>query len=276
MAPSAAGSVLLNHVMPVLGVILAIGVIASPTRTVWRTRKKTDLGEFNPLPTVVAVGNMCAWQGYALISHDPYLTASSGAAARCTCKLPHDTLVLMFAIFANAGSCVYYISPLSTAMKVFRTRNSASIHIGNSVMSVLNCCMWIGYLAGGKHILLMPTLTYYVGASFNLFCLFLCWRFPRRKVEAVVAGAELAGGAASQLASSPEDSSPVTPTHSATASRQGISAPRARSHHGAQPSVERLSSGTVAIALQALESGACGHGMQAGGPAGAERLVQAT
>lgn len=101
------------------------------------------------------------------------------------------------------------------------------------------------------------------------FCLLLT-------VQAVVAGAELAGGAASQLASSPEDSSPVTPTHSATASRQGISAPRARSHHGAQPSVERLSSGTVAIALQALESGACGHGMQAGGPAGAERLVQAT
>lgn len=29
----------------------------------------------------------------------------------------------------------------------------------------------------------MPTFTYYVGATFNLFCLFLCWRFPRRKPE---------------------------------------------------------------------------------------------
>lgn len=36
--------------------------------------------DFNPLPTVVAVGNMCVWQGYALVSHDPFLTASSGIA----------------------------------------------------------------------------------------------------------------------------------------------------------------------------------------------------
>lgn len=34
--------------MPVLGVILAVGVVASPTRTVWRTRKKTDLGGTPP------------------------------------------------------------------------------------------------------------------------------------------------------------------------------------------------------------------------------------
>lgn len=131
----------------------------------------------------------------------------------------------MYAVFANAGSCVYYVSPLSTAVKVvggghnvdaqgtpcprlplrqprgvgqscarhalnlfmlpdptvptappapppythtpqppaaanpaprapaplrlqvFRTRTSASIHVGNSAMSVLNCVMWIGYLA---------------------------------------------------------------------------------------------------------------------------------
>lgn len=33
---------------------------------------------------------------------------------------------------------------------------------------------------GGKHIYLVPTFTYYVGATFNLLCLFLCWRFPRR------------------------------------------------------------------------------------------------
>lgn len=30
----------------------------------------------------------------------------------------------------------------------------------------------------------MPTFTYYVGATFNLFCLYLCWRFSRRKPEA--------------------------------------------------------------------------------------------
>lgn len=36
--------------------------------------------DFNPLPTVVAVGNMCVWQGYALVSRDPFLTASSGIA----------------------------------------------------------------------------------------------------------------------------------------------------------------------------------------------------
>lgn len=24
-------------------------------------------------------------------------------------------------------------------------------------------------------------MTYYLGASLSLFCLFLCWRYPRRK-----------------------------------------------------------------------------------------------
>lgn len=28
---------------------------------------------------------------------------------------------------------------------------------------------------------IVPTLTYYIGASLNLACLWLCWRFPRRK-----------------------------------------------------------------------------------------------
>lgn len=41
---SASENVLLQYVMPILGVILAIGVVASPTRTVWRTRKKSDIG----------------------------------------------------------------------------------------------------------------------------------------------------------------------------------------------------------------------------------------
>ena len=41
---SAAENVLLQYVMPIIGVILAIGVVASPTRTVWRTRKKADIG----------------------------------------------------------------------------------------------------------------------------------------------------------------------------------------------------------------------------------------
>lgn len=41
---SAAENVLLQYVMPIIGVILAIGVVASPSRTVWRTRKKSDIG----------------------------------------------------------------------------------------------------------------------------------------------------------------------------------------------------------------------------------------
>ncbi|PRW56741.1 Interferon-induced 44 family [Chlorella sorokiniana] len=251
--PSAAESVLLHYVMPIIGVILAIGVVASPTRTVWRTRKKSDIGDFNPLPTVVAVGNMCIWQGYALVSRDPFLTASSGIALLfavsntlilfgktrqqmrdlllvlmliylaivllfCTLtahgRLPFRTVQLMWGIAANVGSCIYYISPLSTAMKasrappcycycltllplpsflpllqVFRSRSSANIHVGNSVMSVVNATMWIGYLAGGKHIYLVPTFTYYTAAVFNLFCLYLCWRFPRRSSAAQVPSA---------------------------------------------------------------------------------------
>lgn len=56
MAPSAAENVLLQHVMPILGVILAIGVVASPTRTVWRTRMKPDIGGKPPPAAWGSVG----------------------------------------------------------------------------------------------------------------------------------------------------------------------------------------------------------------------------
>ena len=45
-------------------------------------------------------------------------------------------------------------------------------------------------MAQGKAII--PTLTYYIGASLNLACLWLCWRYPRRKwLQEVRAGARL-------------------------------------------------------------------------------------
>lgn len=35
------------------------------------------LSEFNPLPTVILVGNMCCWSIYAALSRDPYLTVAA-------------------------------------------------------------------------------------------------------------------------------------------------------------------------------------------------------
>lgn len=43
------------------------------------------------------------------------------------------------------------------------------------------------FVAQGKPII--PTLTYYIGMSFNAVCLWLCWRYPRRKHEPEVSGA---------------------------------------------------------------------------------------
>ena len=43
----------------------------------------------------------------------------------------------------------------------------------------LNSCSPAAALQGGKRIFLVPTFTYYTAATFNLFCLYLCWRFPR-------------------------------------------------------------------------------------------------
>lgn len=43
------------------------------------------------------------------------------------------------------------------------------------------------FVAQGKPII--PTLTYYIGMSFNAVCLWLCWRYPRRKQEPEVSGA---------------------------------------------------------------------------------------
>ncbi len=76
---------------------------------------------------------------------------SSAPAAKCTaCLCPlllPNAAVLPTADKLQSNACMVCAcrcSPLG--VQVFRTRNSASIHVGNSVMSVVNSICWIGYL----------------------------------------------------------------------------------------------------------------------------------
>ncbi|KAL4424020.1 hypothetical protein ABPG75_001321 [Micractinium tetrahymenae] len=327
-----AAEVLVETVIPAIAVVIFLTMAASPTRTVWCTRKRSDIGEFNPLPTVVLVANACVWSVFGALTADPFVfTGGAGAVlistfnlfilsgqarqqtrdrllalllvylfvillmAALTALVPlrHSTAKTLWGVAANVGSVLYYTSPLATVRKVIRTKDSASIHLGNSAWGVVNCILWIAYfIAKGDYV--VPTSTYYLGAFFNLVCLFLCWRFPRHKHDGqeLAQEAEMAEGRPDSHASGPGSHAPGlgrssggsvsirlgrtsssglsmrsnreaaaaggaqpegAPAVVRVPSKQGMSMPRARGHHAAPPALAGLQAGPAGPAGPAVQ-----------------------
>lgn len=47
--------------------------------------------------------------------------------------------------FCNSITIGYYASPLSTALQVVRTRNSATIYLPTIICNFVNASLWLGY-----------------------------------------------------------------------------------------------------------------------------------
>ena len=48
-------------------------------------------------------------------------------------------------ITSNGILLVFYCSPLTALLQVFRTRSSSSLHLPLSIMTILNGSLWVGY-----------------------------------------------------------------------------------------------------------------------------------
>ena len=48
-------------------------------------------------------------------------------------------------ITANAILLIFYCSPLTTVMDVFRSKCSASLHMPLSIMTIINGSLWVAY-----------------------------------------------------------------------------------------------------------------------------------
>lgn len=73
----ATDSVLLKHVAPAMGCLVAWAMFLAPLRAVLQVRRSRALGALNPLPLVAMWANCAAWLGYAYLTRDPYVLASN-------------------------------------------------------------------------------------------------------------------------------------------------------------------------------------------------------
>ena len=65
--------ILTSYVAPALGMLLANTMFFSPLLAVLRVRRNENLGDLNPLPFPVILGNCCSWLVYSFLTHDWFL-----------------------------------------------------------------------------------------------------------------------------------------------------------------------------------------------------------
>ena len=68
---------LLHHLVPGLGAIIACLMFASPMGAVAKAKAEGRLGQLNPLPLVAIIANCIGWLIYGGIGSDVYVMAAN-------------------------------------------------------------------------------------------------------------------------------------------------------------------------------------------------------
>jgi len=86
------------------------------------------------------------------------------------------------AVIGNTGMCfsiMYYFAPLSTALTVIRTKNSASLYAPMLALNLANALLWMCYgLAIGEVAVFIPNI---LGTIVSGGCLILSFMIPKRE-----------------------------------------------------------------------------------------------
>jgi len=208
---------ILKHLAPGLGCIVAFIMFFSPFKAVQAVRKSGTLGDLNPLPLVAIIANCLGWLVYGSVLRDPYVIAANepglllGVYMTVTAygyasPKARDTMlkaVMFFAAIISVTSLtinffiadhadrataagyqavgillIYYAAPLSVIAEVLRTRSSARLYWPLSVMSCVNGSLWVAYgLAVGDAFIWAPNA---VGAAFGVLQLGLIGAYPAK------------------------------------------------------------------------------------------------
>ncbi|GLC44702.1 hypothetical protein PLESTB_000972900 [Pleodorina starrii] len=223
---------LLKHIAPGLGCIIAFLMFVSPLKAVLQVRASKHLGDLNPLPLVAIIANCTAWLLYGCVNADPYVILANepglllGVFMTISCYAFADikardlmlkALLFFTLLISGAGIAIalfvekdstasliagytavfvllcYYGAPLSTLAEVVRCRSSASLHWPISVMNTVNGLLWVAYGTAVHDMFIAAPNA--VGATFGLLQLALIHCYPPKKA-AVGNGAAASGGAA--------------------------------------------------------------------------------
>lgn len=92
-----------------------------------------------------------------------------------------DDMEFVIGVTVNLNLIVFFGAPLSTIMTVYRTKSSASIHIGTMTMNTSNAFFWCIYaLAIGDYYILIPNS---LGFLFGVVQMCLCMTYPRSDIN---------------------------------------------------------------------------------------------
>ena len=93
-------------------------------------------------------------------------------------SLSLDTKQVIVGLITNFNLLFFYGAPLSTIAVIFKTRNTASIHVPTMTMNTINSCFWTAYgFAIMDFFVLVPNG---IGACLGFLQVFLYMTFPRQ------------------------------------------------------------------------------------------------
>ncbi|KAK9838406.1 hypothetical protein WJX84_011802 [Apatococcus fuscideae] len=162
-------------------------------------------------------------------------------------------------IWGSAGGVAlvaYYTAPLSTLIKVMRSRDSSSLHPPLCFMNFTNMCLWLSYGIAIKNPFIWVPET--VGGTLSSTALLLLLIFPRRALrstnaEAVAAEAEMGSMQVPAIAALPDDSNTICQPSMASTRGNGSSVSPALESRPSTPTVL----GTVARGTLDVEFKSC-------------------
>mmetsp|Transcript_9139 Transcript_9139/g.15994 ORF Transcript_9139/g.15994 Transcript_9139/m.15994 type:complete len:278 (+) Transcript_9139:446-1279(+) len=218
------GNPFLLYVCPAMGVTLGIIMLLSPFPAVLKIRKQKTLGEFNPLPLLMAVMNCIAWLAYGCICKNPWIPPGNTigtiggmyfvlevliVADRKTqdlmigifvgstvyfvifflytaYEMTHEAALKLWSYQAIGILLIYYVVPLSTMYKVVKTRNAVSFYLPLSIATIINGVMWglYGYFGVNDLTIWMPNS---VGGLLGLLQVILHLIYGSRPVDSALA-----------------------------------------------------------------------------------------
>lgn len=216
-------------VAPIIGVALSVTRSLVPIREVVSIRANRRLGEMNPAPYAAMILNHIGWVVYAVLRTDWFIFSADmiglisgvwitfslyplaslkvqnrlnglillaatlwGALALVTMILSSaapDATLSLWSWTVSVTQILLFASPLSTLYKAVVSRNSASFHLGLSIMSIISSAMWCIYGITIKNLfVLVPNL---LGALLSGVALGVCILFKRSEVTQTTAQTEL-------------------------------------------------------------------------------------
>ncbi|KNE55602.1 hypothetical protein AMAG_01492 [Allomyces macrogynus ATCC 38327] len=175
--------VVLNTVIPLLGVLTAIFVTVAPVKEVLRFRKRQALGNLNPTPYAFIFGNALIWIGYGQFVKDPFVVTPNLLGCVCGAWYTHSaylyatqrqrwhldviSLGLLFVVMMSTSVAVlalnyaagrqllgivsiiilalFYSSPLTAFAHVVRTKNAAIFSLPLAAACLVNGALWTVY-----------------------------------------------------------------------------------------------------------------------------------